>query len=163
MGNSWSYVPDDKYKSAHQLIHLLVKVVSRGGNFLLNIGPGPDGDWDPVAYQRLDEIGAWMKTNSEGIYNSKSLEPYSSGNIFFTQSKDGKKKFAYYLLEDTVKIVNDITIKNFQASPGAKISVAGSAFRLKWKNTDGHLVITLPKGFAKNSAEKHALCFIISS
>ena len=51
MGNSWSYVPGDHYKTAHQLVQLLVKIVSRGGNFLLNIGPGPDGDWDPVAYE----------------------------------------------------------------------------------------------------------------
>ena len=50
MGGSWSYVPGDKYKSAQQLIHLLVKIVSRGGNFLLNVGPGPDGDWPLVAF-----------------------------------------------------------------------------------------------------------------
>src|SRR4030095_10424426 len=63
MGNSWSFVPGDHYKTSHELIQLLVKVVSRGGNFLLNIGPGPDGDWDPIAYERLKEIGAWMKVN----------------------------------------------------------------------------------------------------
>ncbi len=60
MGGSWSYVPGDNYKSTHTLIQLLVKIVSRGGNFLLNIGPGPDGDWDPVAYSRLEEIGKWI-------------------------------------------------------------------------------------------------------
>ena len=53
MGDSWSYVPNDNYKSSHKLIQLLVKIVSRGGNFLLNIGPGPDGDWDPAAYSPL--------------------------------------------------------------------------------------------------------------
>ena len=66
MGNSWSFVPNDHYKSARQLVQLLVKIVSRGGNFLLNIGPGPDGDWDSTAYRRLADIGAWMKINGQG-------------------------------------------------------------------------------------------------
>jgi alpha-L-fucosidase len=78
MGNSWSFVPNDNYKSSQKLVQLLVKIVSRGGNFLLNIGPGPDGDWDPVAYSRLKDIGNWMAINGEGIYNSKPMVPYST-------------------------------------------------------------------------------------
>ena len=50
MGTSWSYSPNDNYKSAHQLLELLVKIVSRGGNFLLNVGPDGNGDWDLVVY-----------------------------------------------------------------------------------------------------------------
>jgi alpha-L-fucosidase len=73
MGNSWSFVPNDTYKSPRQLIQLLVKIVSRGGNFLLNIGPGPNGDFDPVAYERLKAIGDWMKINSVGIYQTQRL------------------------------------------------------------------------------------------
>jgi len=57
MGDSWSYVPGDHYKPTRDIVQLLVKIVSRGGNLLLNIGPGPDGEWDPVAYQRLQQIG----------------------------------------------------------------------------------------------------------
>ena len=49
MGNSWSYVPNDHYKSAQKIVQMLIRIVSRGGNLLLNIGPGPDGDGDPVA------------------------------------------------------------------------------------------------------------------
>ena len=43
MGDQWSYKPNDKYKSSRQLIHLLVDIVAKGGNFLLNIGPDADG------------------------------------------------------------------------------------------------------------------------
>ena len=43
MGDQWSYKPDDKYKSTRQLIHLLVDIVAKGGNFLLNVGPDADG------------------------------------------------------------------------------------------------------------------------
>jgi len=160
MGNSWSYVPDDKYKSAHQLIQLLVKIVSRGGNFLLNIGPGPDGDWDPVAYQRLEEIGRWMNINSEGIYNSQPVAPYSSANTFFTQSKDGKKKYAYYLLEDTVRTTGSFIIKDFTLPKNARISLAGYKGKISWKINNNSLVIDLPAAQVAKLDEKHAYCFI---
>jgi alpha-L-fucosidase len=44
MATSWSYVPNDQYKPANEIIEILVDIVSKGGNYLLNIGPGPDGD-----------------------------------------------------------------------------------------------------------------------
>jgi alpha-L-fucosidase len=161
MGDSWSYVPNDKYKSAHQLIQLLVKVVSRGGNFLLNIGPGPDGDWDPVAYERLNEIGEWMSINSEGIYNSKSMAPYSSANTYFTQSKDGKKQYAFYLLEDSVKTGNTVIIKGLKPSKSAVVSLAGYKGKLKWKAMKDEIVITMPSNDPKIKSQKHAYCFVV--
>ena len=117
MGDSWSYVPNDNYKSSHKLIQLLVKIVSRGGNFLLNIGPGPDGDWDPVAYSRLQEIGKWIAVNGEGIYNSKPMAPYSTDNIYYTQSKMVKQYYAFYLSEtDAVSIPNQVVLKNVDSN-----------------------------------------------
>ncbi|MBK6965364.1 MAG: alpha-L-fucosidase [Bacteroidales bacterium] len=96
MANSWSYVPGDHYKSGRELIHLLCRIVSRGGNLLLNIGPGPDGEWAPEAYQRLEEIGKWMKINSDAIYGTKPVSPYESGNVVYTSGKDGT--YAIYLI-----------------------------------------------------------------
>ncbi len=60
MGSSWSYVPKENFKSAHQLVHTLVDIVAKGGNLLLNIAPGPDGEWHSEAYERLREVGVWM-------------------------------------------------------------------------------------------------------
>mgnify|MGYP000371154230 CR=1 FL=1 len=65
MANSWSYVPNDQYKSANELIEKLVDIVSKGGNYLLNIAPSPDGEFDVTAYERLKEIGNWIKINGE--------------------------------------------------------------------------------------------------
>lgn len=87
MATSWSFVPNDTYKSSAELIHLLCKIVSRGGNFLLNIGPGPDGEWAGEAYQRLEEIGNWMDVNSEAIYESRPVAPYQQGIFVYTQAK----------------------------------------------------------------------------
>ena len=145
MGNSWSFVPNDQYKSSRQLIQLLIKIVSRGGNFLLNIGPGPNGDWDPVAYQRLNDIGKWMKTNSEGIYASKPVEPYSSGNVYFTKNKDDKALYAYYLpASDETRLTPVITIKNFSLKKGAKINIFGAPSNLQWSLSGNDLVIKIP-------------------
>lgn len=162
MGGSWSYVPGDNYKSAHTLIQLLVKIVSRGGNFLLNIGPGPDGDWDPVAYSRLEEIGKWININGEGIYNSKPIAPYSTDNIYYTQSKDGKSIYAFYLSEkDAVALPGQVTLKNVEASKGGKISLLGTTAKLKWKIENGNTVITVPSSVAGKVTSQHVAAFKI--
>ena len=90
MANSWSYVPNDQYKSTATLLKNLCLIVSRGGNFLLNIAPDPQGRFDSTAYQRLEEIGAWMKVNGEAIYSSQPIAPYEvkqgdNGTWVFTQ------------------------------------------------------------------------------
>jgi len=161
MGDSWSYVPGDNYKTAHQLIQLLVKIVSRGGNFLLNIGPGPDGDWDPVAYSRLQEIGAWIKINGEAIYFSKPIAPYSSGNIYYTQSKDGKTTYAFYLSEtDAVQLPATVTIQ-VPVTKGSKVSLLGTGKMIKWKTAGDETTLSIPKTVSA-SAGNHVTVFKIS-
>lgn len=96
MGNSWSYVPNDVYKSAAAIIRNLVDIVSKGGNYLLNIGPGPLGDFDTIAYLRLKEIGDWMKINGEAIYGTRQWKNFSDGeHVRYTQSKDGNTIYVF--------------------------------------------------------------------
>ncbi|MFT3746821.1 MAG: alpha-L-fucosidase [Agriterribacter sp.] len=163
MGDSWSYVPNDNYKSAQKIVQMLIRIVSRGGNLLLNIGPGPNGDWDPVAYQRLQEIGAWMKINSEAIHGSKPLAPYESGNIHFTQSEDGKAQYVFYLAgNDNLQLPRDIIIKNFAIPSGSKITLLGTGAKLKWKEENGALVINVPSLIQTKWKGKYAAVFKIS-
>ena len=163
MGNSWSYVPGDHYKSATELIDLLVKIVSRGGNLLLNIGPSPEGDWDDTAYSRLKEIGAWMKSNGEGIYNSKPLAPYSNGNIFYTQSKDGKNLYAFYLPgKNAGPLPAQVEIDNPGSGKKGKITLMGSKERLKWKEQGNKWVVRIPESLQKSLAAQPALGFRVS-
>lgn len=71
MGQSWAYNPDEtKWKAPRELIHNLVNVVSRGGNYLLNIGPTSRGKFPPEAVANLKAIGEWMKKNSASIYGA---------------------------------------------------------------------------------------------
>ena len=162
MGNSWSYVPGDKYKSTNQIVQLLVKVVSRGGNLLLNIGPGPDGEFDPIAYERLKGIGEWMAVNGEGIYNTRSVAPYSSGNIFYTRSTKNSNLYAFVLSDsETVKLpaTVDIPLENVKAITG--VHIAGYKGKVHWKHSDKGIQITNADKIDTRNI-KHTACFVIA-
>lgn len=88
MGDSWSYVENDNYKSTRQLIHILVDVVAKGGNYLLNVGPDAQGRLPEEALDRMKEIGLWMRINGDAIYNTTPAPPYSDDLIRFTQNED---------------------------------------------------------------------------
>ena len=71
INNQWAYnMHDHDYKSAQYLIRALVEVASRGGNFLLNVGPQPDGVIQPEFQERLRAIGDWLTVNGESIYGT---------------------------------------------------------------------------------------------
>src|SRR5260370_19867914 len=92
INKTWAYNANDReFKSADFLIRSLVEVASRGGNFLLNVGPQPDGLIQPEFQQRLRAIGDWLAENGESIYvttygpvqNMKSvLTPAERGRLF---------------------------------------------------------------------------------
>ncbi|TDE50094.1 alpha-L-fucosidase [Flavobacterium sp. GT3P67] len=141
MGNSWSYVPNDVYKPANEIIEKLVDVVSKGGNYLLNIGPGPDGELDPVAYQRLKEIGTWIKTNGEAIYGSRMFTVFGEGEkIRYTQTKNGDTK--YIFLFDFPKEKQLLTKISF--SKNTKLQLLGSKSNLSWKQKGDTVEVNVP-------------------
>ena len=71
INETWAYNKNDRqYKSAAHLIRSLVEVASRGGNFLLNVGPTPEGTIQPEFEERLLAIGKWMDRNGDSIYGT---------------------------------------------------------------------------------------------
>ena len=92
MNGGWGYNPTDtNWKSTNELIQNLCWVVSRGGNYLLNVGPRADGSWPPEVVERLKGIGAWMKINGESIYNTQptSLPPLRWGSTTWKPTAEG--------------------------------------------------------------------------
>jgi alpha-L-fucosidase len=151
MGNSWSYVPNDQYKPTNELIEKLVDIVSKGGNYLLNIGPSPDGDFDPTAYDRLKEIGTWINTNGEGIYGSRMNKTFNEGEtIRFTRSKDGQTQYAF-LFEFPASGTQTIT--KIDIPEKATIQLLGNNKKLQWKRTANGVEISMPA--ALQAASSH--------
>ncbi|WP_036824745.1 alpha-L-fucosidase [Polaribacter sp. Hel1_85] len=76
MNGSWGYKPsDNNWKSSKDLIQKLVDIVSKGGNFLLNIGPDGFGRFPSESIRRLKAMGEWTKKNGEAVYGA-SASPY---------------------------------------------------------------------------------------
>ncbi|MGA2624433.1 MAG: alpha-L-fucosidase [Bacteroidota bacterium] len=141
MATSWSYVPHDTYKPARRLVHLLAQIVSRGGNFLLNIGPGPDGELDSVAYSRLKELGAWMSVNSEAIYGTHPIAPYQSDKVVFT-SKDDGSVFAIYMAGDNEHFLPAaISLGSFFPKQGNGIILLGAKGALSWEKVGENCIV----------------------
>jgi alpha-L-fucosidase len=99
-GGGWSWVPQAKYKSAREVVHILADIVCKGGNLLLNIAPGSEGKLDADAYTMLAGIGKWMNVNGEAIYNTRPVKPYREGNICYTLKNGLPDLFAIYLVKD---------------------------------------------------------------
>ena len=150
MGDSWSYVPGDHYKSTTQLIHMLADIVAKGGNLLLNVGPDAQGNLPPEALERMEQIGVWMNQNGKAIYATRPLYPYSHGNVRFTQSKDGKHRYAICLLDQpTVTATFELPFKVKKARLVAPVK--GS--KVKCTPTDGGTRLDITAA----TPQKHAI------
>ncbi len=162
MATSWSYVPDDVYKPSRQLIHTLVEVVAKGGNFLLNVGPSPKGELPPDALARLRDIGSWMRINGEAIYNTRPISPYKSDKVCFTSLRDGSV-FAIYLPDEgEVEPPASIPLPGIVPGENARVSLLGTPIPVTWERTASGSRINIPEEARKKAAGKHAWVVKIS-
>lgn len=156
MATSWSYVKGDTYKSASQLIHMLVDIVAKGGNFLLNIGPSPEGKLADTAYSRLKEMGDWMKVNGEAIYKTRPEAPYKEGKTCFTSLPDGTI-YVLYLADDKEKGMPPfIELKGIKPSKGMSMELLGRKGPLKYTTTDHEIRIRIPSECMSHPPCKYA-------
>jgi alpha-L-fucosidase len=139
MNNSWGFNLQDKnYKSAKSLIQYLVKAAGYDSNFLLNVGPMPDGRIQPEFISTLKEIGKWMEKNGETIYGTRGgpIPPKSWGVSTF---KNNKVYIHMLNPED-----NNILIPDF----GKKVkgvTLHSTSAKLKFKQDAYGITISVPK------------------
>lgn len=158
-GGGWSWVPDAQYKSPREAIHLLVDIVSKGGNLLLNIAPGPDGTWHDEAYELLSEIGDWMEVNSEAIYGTRPLAPYKEGHVCLTQGKDGSIFIIYLGQEGENAPPPLISMSSWSPPEGARISVLGLDGFVDWQQNGKGFVLQVPEKIQLTPPGKYAWVF----
>lgn len=128
MGIGWQYQPQNEhYKSGGELIRMLIQTRAKGGNFLLNVGPKPNGELPIEQEERLREIALWMFVNSESIYSVRPWIITNEGDIWFTKKKDSS---ALYAIVESDKPWPRATWKDFvlhsaRATAKTEISVLG--------------------------------------
>jgi alpha-L-fucosidase len=144
MAGSWSYVPNDRYKSAGTLVRHLCRIVARGGNLLLNIGPGPDGEFDPVAYARLKEIGEWMKVNGEAIYDTRPVQPYERGQCAFTGKPDGTVYVLVLAKTDQEGLPETISLPAELAAKARQLTLLGYGDLKAGQTREGETAVSFP-------------------
>jgi alpha-L-fucosidase len=96
MNRTWGFKSDDHdWKSTETLIRNLCDIASKGGNYLLNVGPTAEGEIPQPSIERLKQVGAWMKVNGEAIYGtSATMFGDEVGHYSETEKdKNGKAKF----------------------------------------------------------------------
>jgi alpha-L-fucosidase len=162
MARSWSYVENDQYKSARVLVHMLADVVSKGGNLLLNIGPGPDGRWHDAAYERLRELGAWMDVNSEAIYETRAIAPYAEGKVRLTRKKDGTVYAIYLADEAETELPAYLSMTELQPAAGATVTLVGIEGSLRWEPAGTGFIVFVPEALRNSPPGNYAWVFRIS-
>jgi len=149
-GGGWSWVPNAKYKTGKEAVHMLVDIVAKGGNLLFNIAPGPDGTWHEGAYELLKEMGDWMDVNSEAIYGTRAIAPYKDGKVCLTKKKNSTEVYAIYLPgKDEQKPPQKIWLNTLQPAAGAKVTLLGHKGELKWDKVGTGFVVEVPEKYRK--------------
>ena len=116
VGKKFSFHYTDTFKSGHQLVLLLLDVVSKGGNLALNIAPQPDGELPAPAVRSLRDMGAWLKIYGDGIYGTRICAPYFKDNLFYTQKENRRYVFCAYgdtpVLPAQITLVSEKPVKS---------------------------------------------------
>ena len=160
----WYYRTGQKYMTGTQVIQMLVDIVSKNGNLLLNVVQTPEGDLEQDVLDILEEVAAWTPANGEGIYGTrpwkiygegpstesqskgtfggvKDVRPYTSSDIRFTE----KGNILYAFIMD--KPSGDIRILSLGKKSGLtdkrikSVTMLGSEGKIKWEQGDEALEI----------------------
>ena len=150
MNNTWGFKKNDHdWKSAEVLIHNLVDIAAKGGNYLLNVGPTANGLIPQPSIDRLIEMGEWMKINGEVIHNSRSFRFYKENDdIRLLQSKDGETIYVVALSWPG----DSFMMESIKPDEGSEIKMLGTNTPLAWEvNENGNLLVEIPGSLQEES------------
>lgn len=160
------------YHTTRELLLMLIDIVSRGGNLLLDIGPTADGRIPVIMEERLIEMGRWLQANAEAIYGTHALarsRQWSAGTVPHFDVKEFNAAYDITQIVDsppagyarvdaffTAKLdaiyallprlsESQIAFENFSASTGAKVTFLEFGDELKWRGEGNHLRVEVPE------------------
>jgi alpha-L-fucosidase len=172
MNNTWGYKSyDQDWKSTEELLYWIVEIASKGGNYLLNVGPKADGTFPEESVQRLKEIGKWMQKNGEAIYGTTRWKVAKEGptqidmagtehrekegfkadftdqDIWFTQKGNQVYAISFRWPEN-----NKISLKSLAAENIQTIELLGQEGKpLDWKKRKDVVEVNLAKSSESSS------------
>jgi alpha-L-fucosidase len=135
-----------------ELISLLVDVVSKNGNLLLDVGPEADGTIPAVQMDRLTKLGVWLTQNGDAIYGTKPwtrAEGKTADGTDVRFTRKGSKLYAILLGKPGTP---EVTLLDVAAPPGSAIRLLGSTGSLKWSARGKNLYLELPHTLPGNYA-----------
>lgn len=159
MGTDWQYKPtNDPHKSGTEIINMLIEIRAKGGNFLLNVGPKPDGEIQIEQEALLREIALWNFVNNEAIYTIRPWNVIREKNIWYTASADKKTVYAFITRTDWhYGERSSFLLTKVKGDKKTKVSVLGYASELveyrqdfdasvRWEQTSEGLLISAVNG-----------------
>jgi alpha-L-fucosidase len=144
MNGTWGFKKDDhNWKNTETIIRNLLDIASKGGNYLLNIGPKADGTFPDESIERLKQVGAWMKVNGEAIYGTKAspLAAVSWGRV---TKKEQKGNTTLYLSVFNWPADKQLVIPGLQ-QPVTSATLLATGKKVATAKSGEGLVITLPE------------------
>lgn len=167
----WFYRTGQKYMTGTEVIQMLVDIVSKNGNLLLNVVQTPEGDLEPDVLAILNEIAQWIPVNGDGIYGTRpwkiygegpstkknqakgmfggvrDVRPYDPTDIRFTQKGETLYAFCMGKPESHIRIASLGRNSKISGKKVAGIKMLGGKEKLKWVQNDDALVISKPEKY----------------
>jgi alpha-L-fucosidase len=147
IGHSYGYNKTEKegdYLIANELIRMLVDIVSKNGNLLLNVGPMPDGTIPKIQEEVLLGIGNWLKINGEGIYGTRPWERAEGKTIDNLDVRFTQKNGTIYIHLLSKPVGKKIRIISVKIPKKSSITLLGYGDQLKWSRDLDDLIIDIP-------------------
>lgn len=164
--HSWSYSSDEEYRSANQVIDMLMDIISKNGVLLLNIGPKADGSIPDEAKIPIQDIGKWLKVNGEAVYATRPWSIYGEGptvpnekmhgdqveytskDIRFTRSKNNKTLYVTFLGYPEEAIVASLV--NLETNNLKQVTLLSTGEKLDWRKKEDGLFFDFPDHISRD-------------
>jgi len=147
ISNSFGYNRTDdetSYLSAATVVRMLVDIVSKNGNLLLNVGPRADGSIHEVQRKCLLGLGAWLEVNGEAIRGTRPWHRAESTTACGVPVRFTRKDSALYFLLLGTPAEGDVCVRGMRAAAGSEVRLLGHDERLKWRQRGDELIVRLP-------------------